>query len=104
MALIATSFVTVARTTWTNSTTATYLVLAGGTAWVLSQLLERVQWDGDVKVDGYMAMMINEEVFEMIGSTACTCYDCTIAQRQSCMRSLLPSSSEDQEPGTTFAC
>jgi len=40
----------------------------GGAAWLVAQILEKIQWDGDVKVDGYLALMFAEEILEMTGS------------------------------------
>lgn len=44
------------------------LLFAGGAAWFVAQFLEAVQWDGDRPVHGYYAMVIPEELFEMLGS------------------------------------
>lgn len=46
----------------------TVLLCAGAAAWVVSQVLEAVQWDGDTRVTGYGAMMPIEELLEMSGS------------------------------------
>ncbi|MBM7807374.1 hypothetical protein JOD57_003211 [Geodermatophilus bullaregiensis] len=44
--------------------------VAGAVAWGVAQVLEAVQWDGDVKRAGYTAMMVTEELLEMTGSAA----------------------------------
>jgi hypothetical protein len=44
------------------------VLAAGAACWVVSQLLEAVQWDGDVKQPGYDYMMFVEEVLEMLGT------------------------------------
>lgn len=49
------------RTVWT----------AGALCWVVSQVLELLQWSGDVQRPGiYVAMMIPEELLEMVGTGA----------------------------------
>lgn len=49
------------------------LLWTGGAAcWVLAQGLEAIQWggfEGDQRVDGYMVMMVAEELLEMAGSS-----------------------------------
>jgi hypothetical protein len=42
--------------------------LAGAVAWGASQVLEFAQWTGDVPRQGYVFMMVPEEVLEMSGS------------------------------------
>ncbi|QNG37249.1 hypothetical protein F1C76_12210 [Geodermatophilaceae bacterium NBWT11] len=42
----------------------------GAVCWVVSQVLEFLQWDGDVQRTGYSAMMIPEELLEMLGSAS----------------------------------
>jgi hypothetical protein len=44
------------------------VLAAGAVAWGVSQVLEAVQWDGDVKQPGYDYMMFVEEVLEMLGT------------------------------------
>lgn len=44
------------------------LWVGGGAAWALSQVLEKLQWDGGTKLPGYTVMMSVEEVLEMTGS------------------------------------
>lgn len=44
------------------------LMVVGGVAWLAAQTLEQVQWNGDVQVAGYSAMMFAEEILEMGGS------------------------------------
>jgi hypothetical protein len=45
------------------------LVLAAGTAaWVVSQVLEVLEWHGSVQQPGYVYMMFAEEILEMFGS------------------------------------
>lgn len=44
------------------------LMVLGGLAWLAAQVLEQVQWDGNVQVAGYEAMMVVEETLEMGGS------------------------------------
>jgi hypothetical protein len=47
------------------------LMLAGGAAWAVSQVLEAVQWDAaDQPVAAYTTLMVTEEVLEMVGSVA----------------------------------
>ncbi|WP_232667960.1 hypothetical protein [Pseudonocardia sp. TRM90224] len=41
---------------------------AGGVAWVVAQLLEKLEWEGDVPQPGYVPMMVTEEILEMVGS------------------------------------
>jgi hypothetical protein len=36
--------------------------------WVVAQALEVLEWDGDTKRPGYLAMMASEELLEMLGS------------------------------------
>jgi apolipoprotein N-acyltransferase len=43
-------------------------VLSGASLWVLSQVLEDLQWHGDVPQPHYAVMMVAEEAFEMLGS------------------------------------
>ena len=50
---------------------AAVLWLAGGMGcWVVSQVLEFVQWDGDVQRAGYRYLMFTEEILEMLGTLA----------------------------------
>ncbi len=44
------------------------LLAAGLGCWAVSQVLEAVQWDGDVKRPGYPFLMFTEEVLEMLGT------------------------------------
>jgi hypothetical protein len=44
------------------------LFFASGVAWLASQVLEELQWDGDDPVRGYVPMMVVEELLELIGS------------------------------------
>ena len=44
------------------------LMVAGAVAWVSSQILELLQWQGDTKTPEYLAMMVPEELLEMMGS------------------------------------
>jgi hypothetical protein len=44
------------------------LLVAGAVCWLLSQVLEKLQWNGDVQVDGYEPMSTAEELLEMGGS------------------------------------
>ena len=48
--------------------TATVLLAGGAAAWALSQVLERVEWDGGRQVSGYGFMMPVEELLELSGS------------------------------------
>ncbi len=41
---------------------------AGSAAWFVAQVLEKVQWHGDVKAAHYDLMMVLEELLEMTGS------------------------------------
>lgn len=41
----------------------------GASAWLVAQALEFFQWDGDRHVRGYAAMMVPEELLEMVGSS-----------------------------------
>ena len=43
---------------------------AGIVSWGVSQVLEMLQWDGDVKRPGYTLMMFAEESLEMLGTVA----------------------------------
>lgn len=43
-------------------------LLAGAACWAASQVLEALQWDGDVQRPGYGYMMIVEESLEMFGT------------------------------------
>jgi hypothetical protein len=54
---------------WTMATREARALLAGALAWLASLVLEAVQWRGDVKVDGYTALMFSEEVLEVGGSS-----------------------------------
>lgn len=45
------------------------LFIAGGVAWALAQVLEFIQWDGNVQRSFYMYAMIPEEGLEMLGSS-----------------------------------
>ena len=38
--------------------------------WGISQVLEKLEWEGDVKQPGYAFMMVPEELMEMLGSVA----------------------------------
>ncbi|MCZ2813415.1 hypothetical protein O2W15_18445 [Modestobacter sp. VKM Ac-2979] len=42
--------------------------VSGAAAWLMSQILEQLQWDGDIQRSGYAAMMVCEEILEMSGS------------------------------------
>lgn len=44
--------------------------LAGAACWFVSQVLEVLQWDGAVQRPGYPAMMVTEELLEMVGSAS----------------------------------
>ncbi len=57
-----------ARPVWRFRPAAMLSVGAGLACYGLSQLLEAVQWRGEVQVPGYVYMMIREEVLEMSGS------------------------------------
>lgn len=46
--------------------------LASCGAWVLAQVLEALQWDGDRQVGLYGEMMAGEEILEMVGSLGFT--------------------------------
>jgi hypothetical protein len=43
---------------------ARWLLLAAGAAALLAQVLEAVQWDGEVPVDSYRQLMVPEEILE----------------------------------------
>lgn len=43
-------------------------LVAGSAVWLVAQLLEKVQWHGDVKAAHYNLMMVPEELLEMTGS------------------------------------
>ncbi|MEJ3658031.1 hypothetical protein WEH80_34210 [Actinomycetes bacterium KLBMP 9759] len=47
-----------------------WALVAGGTSWVVAQLLEKLEWEGDVPQPGYAAMMVSEEILEMVGTFA----------------------------------
>lgn len=43
-------------------------VMVGAGMWVIAQVLEFIQWDGDRRRMGCRAMMIAEELLELLGS------------------------------------
>jgi len=45
-------------------------LLAGAVCWGASQVLEALQWNGDVPVSGYSHYMVTEELLEASGSAA----------------------------------
>lgn len=44
------------------------LLVLGSACWAVSQILEKLQWEGDVQQPGYTAMMLTEETLEMLGT------------------------------------
>lgn len=59
------------------------LVLSAGLVfWAVAQVLEALEWDGDVKRPGYVLMMLTEETLEMLGSVAILIALLTIAYRR----------------------
>ena len=45
------------------------LLLGGGLCWLVAQVLEALEWDGDVERPHYALYMVPEELLEMTGST-----------------------------------
>jgi len=45
------------------------LMILGAAAWLVAQILEATQWDGDREVSSYAIQMVIEETLEMTGST-----------------------------------
>lgn len=68
MTFAAVDFVVVLRRYW--GATEAWLLLGGGAAWGVSQLLEKLEWGGggDVKLGHYTWKMVPEEMLEMLGS------------------------------------
>lgn len=46
------------------------LMVGGALAWLVAQVLEKVEWSGDPKVAAYDALMFAEEILEMAGTAA----------------------------------
>lgn len=53
---------------WRGRTLPGVLLIAGAACWGVSQVLEAVQWNGDVQVEGYVGLMLAEEMLEITGS------------------------------------
>jgi hypothetical protein len=72
MLFAAIALVMLVRDTWPDRAPVTLLV-GGALAWGFSQLLDLVQWTGEIpnqrKVEGYGVLMITEETLELAGSS-----------------------------------
>lgn len=45
-------------------------MVGGALAWLVAQVLEKVEWSGNPKVAAYDALMFAEEILEMAGTAA----------------------------------
>lgn len=53
---------------WHRARAAAAMFVAGGVCWAVAQVLEFLEWDGDVSRPGYLGMMVVEECLEALGS------------------------------------